>query len=504
MDDKLSLTDRLSQWLGATYKENAAPFLSGVTAGLAAHMFAMTNKLVNHDEIESLFGKGATVTSGRWGLELIKPLFPDWSMPWIYGLISILLISAAVCMILRILDIKSRPTQILVAALTLTFPSLTGTFCFMYTSSSYALAFLLSVLALRLFQRGGLRGAVPAALCAVLCLSIYQAYIAVTASLFVLLMIGDSLDGERSVGSILLYGVRALLTLAAALGVYAALTWLSFRITGAQFNDYVTANTNSAASIPGRILMAYVNFRDIFTFRNYYLISSEGSRYLHIAYVILLTLTMLALSLKNRKPLHTLLTLALTALLPLSVNCMYLAMSGLSIHTLVLYSFICLYLLGAMVMERLAGGWQRMAKDGLALIMALVALGNVYFANMTYLKMHLQYEAASAFYSALCARVGDAEGFDEGCSLAVIGVQDNLLYKAEELDTELLLGPSVDLINIYSRESFFREYLGFDIPFASAEELERIQGTAEFQAMAEYPYYGSVRRIGDCIVVKLG
>ena len=34
------------------------------------------NKLLNHDEIESLFGKGATITSGRWGLEPVKLLFP--------------------------------------------------------------------------------------------------------------------------------------------------------------------------------------------------------------------------------------------------------------------------------------------------------------------------------------------------------------------------------------------------------------------------------------------
>ena len=53
------------------------PFVSALIFGLAAHMFAFTNKLVNADEIESLFGKGATVTSGRWGLEAVKLIFPD-------------------------------------------------------------------------------------------------------------------------------------------------------------------------------------------------------------------------------------------------------------------------------------------------------------------------------------------------------------------------------------------------------------------------------------------
>ena len=57
------------------------PFISAFLFGLAAHMFAFTNKLVNADEIESLFGKGATITSGRWGLELLARLLPLWNFP---------------------------------------------------------------------------------------------------------------------------------------------------------------------------------------------------------------------------------------------------------------------------------------------------------------------------------------------------------------------------------------------------------------------------------------
>ena len=85
-----------------------APFFASLLAGLAAHGYAFFNKLVNHDEIESLFGKGATITSGRWGLELVKILFPDWSMPWIYGLVSLLLMAAAACVMLWMLEVRGR------------------------------------------------------------------------------------------------------------------------------------------------------------------------------------------------------------------------------------------------------------------------------------------------------------------------------------------------------------------------------------------------------------
>ena len=110
--------------LAALWRENRLPFLSAVLAGLGAHGYAFGNKLLNHDEIESLFGKGATVTSGRWGLELVKILFPDWSMPWIYGLVSLVLIAFAACLMLKTLDIHTRPMRILIPALVATFPSL--------------------------------------------------------------------------------------------------------------------------------------------------------------------------------------------------------------------------------------------------------------------------------------------------------------------------------------------------------------------------------------------
>ena len=99
---KTSYMDRLWLWLCNLFTENKVPFLSALIAGLVCHGYAFTNKLVNHDEIESLFGKGATITSGRWGLELSKLLLPNWSMPWIYGLLTLLLISVSVCIMLGI------------------------------------------------------------------------------------------------------------------------------------------------------------------------------------------------------------------------------------------------------------------------------------------------------------------------------------------------------------------------------------------------------------------
>ena len=132
-------------------KEYSAPFISAILFGLAAHTYVFTNKLMNADEVDSLFGEGATVTSGRWGLEGIGLLLPNQSMPWLYGIITLILFALSACLIIRMFEIKGKLIRILLAGMITVFPSLTGTFCFMFTSSAYAFSFFLTVLAAEVF-----------------------------------------------------------------------------------------------------------------------------------------------------------------------------------------------------------------------------------------------------------------------------------------------------------------------------------------------------------------
>ena len=503
MIENNSLIDRLFYGLSGLFHRYKVPFLASVIAGFASHTFMLTNKLINHDDIESMFGKGATVTSGRWGLELIKPIFPDCSMPWIYGLISIILISAAVCVMVELLEIRSKALQALAGGLVLTFPSLTGTFCFMFTSSAYALSFLLAVLAVYEFTKGGAGRVALSILFVVLSLSIYQAYVAITASLFVLIMLRRCMEAEENVGRILLFGVKAVLMMAAAAAVYYGITLLVFAVTGAEFNSYVTDNTNSVGLLR-RIRMAYDAFLYVFTFRNFYLVPTDFSRYIHILLSGLIVLLLAFGLLRTKKPGHIVLGAFLALLLPLSMNSIYLIMGGESIHTLVLYSFVCLYFLAAMLAEKTISTPGVFIGKGVEVILCVILVINVYFSNMCYLKMKLEYDNAYSFYSVLISRICSTEGFDENCDIAFTGRQDNLLQVYDELDTYLLMGPSRELVNIYSRENFIKLFMGFNFEFASEDEISQLENSAEYQAMAEYPFDGSVKKIGDHIVIKLG
>lgn len=485
------------------------PFFSAVVFGLMAHMFAFTNKLVNADEIESLFGKGATLTSGRWGLEAVKLIFPDYSMPWLYGLVSVLLLAVSVCLIIRLFDIRGALTRVLLAGMIVAFPSQTGTFCFMFTSAPYALSLLFAVLAAFLFCRGGWKNAALAAVLMALSLGLYQSYIALTASLLLVYAVKLCLDGEQGFKRILAFCFKALAFLVCALALYALITLAAFKLTGTEFNDYVRENTNSAGLL-GRIRMAYDFFVYYFTYREFALITSNAANCAHIALAVicLVGVALEAVKLIRAKDAPTAALLALCVLLfPLSVNCMFLAMAKESIHTLVIYSFVSLYVLAAVITERaFCGGAiaKRAARDIVYTALAVSLVSNVYFANEVYLDMYLEYENAYSFYSVLLARAENTEGFDENKTLALIGYQDNAVTVRDEIDLGYITGPSRDLINIYSRENFLRRYMGTDIPLATQSELEAIAASAEFAAMNEYPYYGSIKIIDNYIVVKLG
>ena len=117
--------------------------------------------------------------------------------------------------------------------------------------------------------------------------------------------------------------------------------------------------------------------------------------------------------------------------------------------------------------------------------------------------MHLAYENAHSFFTTVLADVKMTPGFDEECKLAIIGYTDVLIYPINELGNDNVNGARKDLINEYSREAFIAYFCGFHTEYANAEEQAEIIETEEFKAMPRYPYYGSIKRIDDVLVVKL-
>lgn len=495
-----ALVGRLLQWI----RQDRVPLLSALLAGALAYPFAFTNKLVNHDEVSQLFAKGATVTSGRWGLGALDLIFPNISMPWIYGIITLLLISASVCLILRLIPLKNSLLQGLLACSIVVFPSLIGLCGYMFTSSSYALSFFLAVLAVFLLQRPGRLWKGTALGLLVGSLSIYQSYISIAASLLLLVLIRQLLDGEPVAGCIK-RGVGYVVFLVAGLGIYYGATQLVFLLKDVSFSTYASDSIAlSLSSLTQGIRLAYDSFWAAIFQLQHRLVPTAFSRTLHLVLLAGMAV-LLVLSLPGMDWQQILLVLALVALLPLAINCMYVITSPESIHTLVLYSFVAIYILAALladhVLDSLPG---RLGADLISLALAGILAVNVYVANASFLNLHLRYENAYTFYTTLLADLKQMPEFTEGSRLAVIGTWQEPVFYETELDfTHQLTGVTGFSPNLYSQPYFLEYYLGVSIPFATEKEIAQIQQTQTFQDMPCYPYSGSTQAFGDLLVVKL-
>jgi len=508
------LLNRAAVWCSEKIKEYRVPLVSALLVGLMCYVYTFTNKLINHDEAFNLFGKGATVTSGRWALGVLDTIFPNYSMPWVNGMLTLVFMAVAICVMINVLSIRSKTLQALLAGAIVAFPSLIGTFAYMFTSNAFGLSFLLAVVAVWFISQNQPLYVIPALGCMVFSLGIYQSYIAIAAGLLVLILIRQLLTGEK-VQSVLRRGVYYVLFLVVSLGMYYVLTQIALKLVHEVLNSYASDNVSfSLASIPASIALAYKSFFRILMEGYHGLVSPGVSRYSHLI-MTALTVALLVLNLLTGKKEigRILLVLALVVVFPLAVCCMYLFTTADSIHTLVLYGFAGVYALTAVLADvSLDRGFSQkyikvcsnLSLNLISLLLALIIACNVFLANEVWLNLQLRYENAYAFYSSLLSELRTMPEFTEEMPVALIGYYEDPEFYAKEFPfCDSITGTRGFMPDSYSAEEFFRYYLGVSLPFAESHICEALAQQPEVIQMPGYPYYGSVKIIDGTIIVKL-
>lgn len=476
------------------------PLLTALLVGFAAHGFAFANKLLCADEAAALFSKGVDLGSGRWLLGATSLLFPDASMPWIYGLLSLCFYAAAACLTIHLFEIKNPFLQGLLAAMFVCLPATTSLYCYFFTVMPYVLALVLAIASVCVGRREGWLPFALSVLLLLLSLGIYQAYAALAASYYLLLMIRRLLRGEEETKRVLRFGLRALGMLALSLLLYYAIHLLALRTSGLATVEY----SGSEDGLVHRFLLAYNALVKAITRGYFGLVPRPLSRIVHILGAAGSALALVCWFVKNRDWKRGALLALCLALLPLAMNCLFLIANVTVIHAITLYSFVCVYVLAIIVVEAMEGRAASLGRDALITGLALIVCVNVYFANEVYLKMHLEYENAYATWTEIVTQIKLTEGFDEETRIALVGKGSELLYQADAIDTGDLLGPNDDLVNIYTRDFLLRHYLGFDADFLSRDEAWLLSLDPRVATMPVYPYPGSIRKIDGVIVVKFG
>lgn len=502
-------------------------FFSCMATGISAHFYMFANKLPNYDDINNLTSYGAGVSSGRFFLDFLGRcvlyFFGNFSMPWLYGVLSVFFLSIASAVIVCILNIRGKLNCFLIGTVLPVFPAMTATFFFMYTTPYYAFGICLTAISVLVVnESSNIFGFLASTVMLALSLGIYQAYIPLAAGIMILLFIKKCLS--LTPRYFLADMVRYFLLLAVSLGLYLVLNKVALYLYGQEMDTYKGLDQMGRVSLQqliGRIKITY------YEFFQYFLKDRDGinpyptMRFLSTG-IYLLSIAGICtgiVKISRTKSTKSLLPcLGLTAAIivfPLAANGIYLLAEASTVYSIMRYPLVLIYILAIMVLDWMqysgfAGkGVQVKVRAnivacwlGTAAIFCTVC-SNIYYANTQYLAMDMQYKQAYSYFTSMITAIKLTDGYDAELPLVIIGdrIEDPSFYRNEDFEGYGMSGRSATLLNEYSRDVFWKKYNGFN--HRIIEDKSAWESLPMVQAMPCYPQNGSIQVIDGAIVLKL-
>jgi len=210
-------------------------FLTAVLFGIITHMFALVNECPHADVFSAYFGYGAGYTSGRWGLAIlgdtVNRWFGNYPIPWLNGMCSILFLAVSSVCIVEALEVSVQWNWILISMFMVACPSVFNTFAYIFTAPYYCFSIMLTCCAIYLVKKKR-NGWIFGILLLTLSLGIYQGYLGLAASAFILFLILDCLEEGFDGKAIFIKAWQYLGILCSSILLYLGATKLSLKLAG--------------------------------------------------------------------------------------------------------------------------------------------------------------------------------------------------------------------------------------------------------------------------------
>lgn len=487
--------------------------LAAMACGTVTHLFGLVTMLHNNDDIGQLpGGYGTGITSGRWLLTILGDGMVDaglsYNLPLVNGLLFLLLISLCAVIVTAVFRIRSRGLSALLGMLFAVFPPVAATMFFRYTVVYYGISMLLAVSAVWLTERYKF-GGIPGAVCLALSMGIYQAYVPFAITMFVLLLIRRILDGEGDFAGLVKRGVYYCLILGLGVVLYFLFLKVCLALYGTQLSDYNGVNNMGKLSLAELPLLLKKTVYDVCMLPRKNYCGLAGMKWLQIGYVLLGVLAAAALAWvlikKVRKPLLIALTVVLCALLPVAVNFIRIMCSNGWVYTLMVYPFVLIPVLPVLALEAIPEEkLQGLGRKALAVVLAAMVFCYAYETNVNYTSLYYSDRQTENYLNGMVAQIRMTEGFTPDKKWAFIGeIQDPMLRSPWQY--EVLYGGNEAanlLVNRPTRWHWFQMYCGITVPLAEEAAVAELSAMEEVKAMPCWPSEGSVKVIGDAVVIK--
>lgn len=465
-------------------------------------------------------GYGTEDNLGRFFLRFFDFWRDGMILPWLITSVCICFLLCSVLVVWKMFEMEGKIIRLVSGILIVCTPSVADLLTYQYAADGYCFGFLLAtVAALLLISGSSIFTMILAALCILVSLGLYQAYIAVAIVLCGLWLLIRILENIKTGKELWIKTLRFLIGGVTGLGGYLALFTLLDKI------HYLSKDTSKGSdhlwgNFTGNLLSGIQEIYRVF--KAYYLTdglvynSWHARRYVNL-FLLGITLVMLVMMIRRnglyRKISRLLCAIGLLVLIPVMLEIVILMAPGTSVYAetglLMLCAMNLLYLLPLLLLPHMKMWVWKPVVLGAEIYMGLfmcIFIG--VFARME--------QAESAKFQMLAygmeTRLETLEDYHSGMKVCVVGrpqsgnypfVDDTYktITKRMISDYSLTFGRADQVSNSWIM--LFKYYCGVNYEAVTDEEREEILASEELQEMEIYPAGSSVQRIGEIAVIRL-
>lgn len=314
---------------------------------LLVHLPLLTKNILTADVLLNNFyykGYSWEISLGRFGLYIIGLLKGFTSIPLVDLIPSFIITSIISYFLIKLFDIKGSINTILVILIMVLSPIISTIFVFHYCSIGYLIAFLCGVLSTYIFYKSKnkyIRNIIPIIMI-IICLSMYQAYLSLIITTFVLYNIKLILSKKYKFKDVLHYLILLVIGIITYF-ILMKLTQIIFHIDPSSYSGADSIGINTLLSIPNKFISSYKLTFEFF-FKDTIIKNSYFKHYIiSITLFILMIIFIIKSIIKNKiKISNIILITVLILLLPVFLNSVIFVVNETKLQLLMASSYIIL------------------------------------------------------------------------------------------------------------------------------------------------------------------
>lgn len=493
------LAKQISLAWTSVHKTDKKVIAINLVVGLICHGFLLSNIIINWDGQTGLhYSSLAFVQYGRWFTSFLGFLSESTLMPFPFVAVSIVLMSVSGLKLAKLFNCQRTLEKVIVSALLISYPAFAVGLSYNWICYTFPLATWLGLVAIEQSMKSRISNTIGAIILTVLMLGTYQGHLSfLLCTLLVVLIKKDFQFTKRQ------YAHFAALAFASPL-TYKAITDLIMWLTGFEYSDYLRGNEINSLYIlehfPKNFLLTYESVKLFFA----------GLYFSMPIYQVIAILGLIVFGvflfvwkqLYEFKAKRSILLLAIALLSPSFIF----ATRYLNADIYALLTFG--------VVPILAGLFLFLSKQNLKLISSIsyvlafvIILGFINRSNMIHLKNHLWTETSLRMANDIAIKMAALEDFSPDKKLVRIGNLSNDKFPKDirrpfNENAISMAGPTG--LMTYGESTTMNgimNFLGFNYQVASIKDLPK-DILEQANEMKQYPEDGSIKVIGEYIIVK--